>query len=102
MKAVSCVVGITCTVVATLSVCARGVLVALVCAFLALVTLHTVEGILPYIAFLTLAVVGAHCVDTLGVSLAVVAVVGANHTALINVCKMSAAGNGLVTLDEAQ
>ena len=100
MESVTSVVSIACTVVAALSVCARGMLVTLVCSFLALITLHTVECVLPHVPFLTLAVVGADCVDTFGVSLTVVAVVSTNHSALINVCKMVTQGNGLVSLNE--
>lgn len=101
MKAISSVVCVTCTVVATLSVCARGMLVTLVCSFPALVTLHTVQGVLPHITFLTLAVVGAHSVDAFGVSLTVVTMVSTHYTALINVWKMVAAGNDLPSLYEA-
>lgn len=93
IKAVPRVVSITGAVVAALSVCAGSVLVALVCSFLALITLNAGVCVPPHITFLTLTAVGAHRVYTLGVGLTVVAIMSAHHLALVFVCKVSAAAN---------
>lgn len=72
-------------VVAASGVAAGGMFMTLVCPLTALISLHTCQLVNPYISLLALADVWAHSVDTFGVGLAVVAMVGPNLTTLINI-----------------